>query len=120
MELNRMTGTCTHADKASIYNVMARMWTVQQQGEGGSTHLTLWRPADGREDMFSLSVNGSRNISVSTVRGGTVSGSGTVKFQSKDKGGIFTIDAKGKAGEPVTGTIECSAFTMAVAEGGDI
>ena len=92
----------------------------EEQGEGGSTQLTLWRPADGKEDMFSLSVNGSRNISVSTVRGGTVTGSGTVKFQAKDKGGTFTIDAKTKTGETVTGTIECSTFTAAIAEGGDI
>ena len=113
-------GRCTHADKASIYNVMSQMWTVRQQGDGGSTQLTLWRPADGKEEMFSLSVNGSRDISVSTVRGGTVTGSGTVKFQAKEKGGTFTIDAKAKSGEAITGTIECSAFTAAVAEGGDI
>ena len=113
------TGSCTHADQASIYNVMSQMWTVRQQGEGGSTQLTLWRPVDGKEDMFSLSVNGAKDIAVSTVRGGTVTGAGTVKFQAKEKGGTFTIDAKAKTGEAVTGTIECSAFTAAIAEGGD-
>ena len=116
------SGTCTHADKASIYNVPSEMWTVRQQGEGagGSTQLTLWRPADGSEEMFSLSISGAKDISISTVRGGTVTGSGTARFQAKDKGGTFTINAKTKNGDAVNGTIECSAFTPAVAEGGNL
>jgi hypothetical protein len=111
-------GTCTHAPQAAIYNVPSQMWTVRQQQGEGSTQLTLWRPADGKEEMFNLSLNGGKNINVSTVRGGTISGSGTVKLQPNGKGGTFTIDAKAKSGEAVTGTIECSAFTAAIAEGG--
>lgn len=113
-------GRCTHADKASIYGVMSEMWTVRQQADGRSTQLTLWRPMDGKEEMFSLSLSGAKELSVSTVRGGTVTGSGTVKFRAKDKGGTFTINAKAKTGEAVTGTIECSAFSAAVAEGGNL
>ena len=111
-------GRCTHADKAAIYGVMSKMWTVRQQADGRSTQLTLWRPMDGSEEMFSLSISGAKDLSVSTVRGGTVTGSGTVKFQAKEKGGTFTINAKAKTGEAITGTIDCSAFSAAVAEGG--
>ncbi len=110
-------GSCTHAPQAAIYNVPSAMWTVRQEGES-TTQLTLWRPADGKEEMFSLSISGGKDISVSTVRGGTISGSGTVKLTPKDKGGTFTINAKAKSGEAITGTIECSAFTAAIAEGG--
>lgn len=111
-------GSCTHAPKASIYNVMAEMWTVHQESDGRSLQLTLWQPADGSEGMFSLSLNGPANLQVNTVRGGTVVGSGTVKLQAADKGGTFTVNAKAKAGETITGTIQCAAFTPAVAEGG--
>jgi hypothetical protein len=111
-------GSCTHAPRAAIYNVPSAMWTARQQQGEHSVQLTLWRPADGKEEMFSLSLNGPQNINVSTVRGGTISGSGTVKLQPNDKGGTFTINAKAKSGEAITGTIECSAFTAAIAEGG--
>lgn len=111
-------GTCTHAPKASIYNVPSEMWTARQEAETRSTQLTLWRPAGGKEEMFSLSLSGAKNIDISTVRGGKVTGSGTVKLAPEGKGGRFTIDAKAKSGEAINGTIECTAFTAAIAEGG--
>lgn len=111
-------GTCTHAGTASIYGVMSEMWMVRQQSGQNSTQLTMWRPRDGKEAMFSLSLSGARDVSISTVRGGTVTGTGTVRFDAKGKGGVFTVDAKGKSGDTVSGTIECSAFSAAVAEGG--
>ena len=112
-------GSCTHAPKAAIYGVVSEMWTVRHREDGRSLQLTLWKPMDGSTQMFNLSVNGPRNTTVSTVRGGQVSGSGTVTFAKADKGGTFTIDAKDKAGAPITGTIKCEAFTAAIAEGGD-
>jgi hypothetical protein len=69
--------------------------------------------------MFTLSVNGKPNINISTVRGGQLSGSGTVKFEPSGKGGTFTVDVKGKAGEALSGTFKCDAFTAAFAEGGN-
>ena len=111
-------GTCTHAPKASIYGVVSEMWTVRHAAGQDSTQLTVWRPLDGKDPMFSLSLSGGRNIAISTVRGGTVTGSGTVKFEPKEKGGTFTVDAKARDGQAVSGTIQCSAFTPAVAEGG--
>ncbi|MBA3642307.1 MAG: hypothetical protein M3541_12115 [Acidobacteriota bacterium] len=112
-------GTCTHAPQASIYNVRSQQWTVRHEEEGRSAQLTLWKPTDGSAEMFTLSVNGKPNISISTVRGGQLSGSGTVKFDPSGKGGTFPVDAKGKAGEPVSGTLKCDAFTAAFAEGGN-
>jgi hypothetical protein len=111
-------GACTHAPKASIYNVVAQKWTVIQEADGRSVQLTLWRPANGTDDMLSLSVGGRQNLLVSTVRGGEIAGSGTVKLQPSEKGGAFTVNAKAKSGETIAGTIQCAAFTPAIAEGG--
>lgn len=112
-------GSCTHAPKASIYNVLSEMWMARHQDGGRSVQLTLWKPADGSEPMFTLSVNTGRSTSISTVRGGQPSGSGTVTMKPAAKGGTFTIDAKTKEGAAVTGTITCGAFTPHVAEGGN-
>jgi hypothetical protein len=111
--------SCTHEPKASIYDVAAAMWTVRQESGDRSIQLTLWKPANGSPSMFSLAANGKKNVTVNTVRGSQVVGSGTVTLASSAKGGTFTIDAKTKAGEPVTGTIRCDAFTPAIAEGGN-
>ena len=112
-------GSCTHARQASIYNVLSEMWTVRHEAEGRSFQLTLWKPKDGSAQMFSLSVNGKPETTVSTVRGGQVSGSGAVQFEPSAKGGTFSVEAKDKAGTPITGTIRCEAFTAAAAEGGN-
>ena len=111
-------GSCTHAADASIYNVMSEMWTVRQEENGRGIQVTLWRPKNGSGDMFTLSVSGKQNLLVSTVKGGTPSGSGSVKLDRAAKGGTFTIDAKTAGGAAITGTIQCTAFTPAIAEGG--
>jgi hypothetical protein len=112
-------GSCTHAAKASIYNVLSEMWTVRQEEEGRSLQLTLWKPSDGSAEMFSLSVSGPKaSHQVSTVRGGAIVGSGTVTLKPLDKGGAFSINAKTKSGETIAGTIQCPLFTPAMAEGG--
>ncbi len=115
----KSAGECTHAPRAAIYDVASQQWSARHEEEGRSVQLTFWKPANGTAEMFSLSVSGKSNVSVSTVRGGQTSGSGTVKFQPSGKGGTFTVDAKGKAGEPVVGTFKCDAFTPAIAEGGN-
>lgn len=112
-------GTCTHARQAAIYNIRSQQWTVRHEEDGRSAQLIFWKPVDGSAEMFNLSVSGKSDVSVSTVRGGQMSGSGTVKFEPSGKGGTFTVDAKGKAGEPLTGTFKCDAFTTAIAEGGN-
>jgi hypothetical protein len=109
-------GSCTHAPKASIYNVPAQLWSVSQQGDGGLVQLTLWKPADGSANMFSLSV---KNTAISTVKGGQVTGAGTVTLVPSGKGGTLTVDAKTRTGEAITGTIKCEAFTPHIADGGN-
>ena len=112
-------GKCTHAPVASIYKTVAEMWSVQQNGEGHSLALTLWKPKDGSGDMVTLSVsNGNLSNQVNTVRGGTTSGSGKVTLAKSGNGGIFTVDAKTSGGTPISGTIKCDAFVPHMAEGG--
>jgi hypothetical protein len=115
---SQAVGACTHAPKASIYGIVSQMWTARQQVEGRSLSLTLWRPADGSGDMFTLAVNDYSAVSITTVRGGTPSGSGSVKLEPQGRGGTFHVSAKGKGGEAVTGTIRCETFMPHVAEGG--
>jgi hypothetical protein len=112
-------GSCTHAPIAAIYGVRAQMWSVRHEGGGRSVQLTFWKPSDASASMFSLSVSGTKSTSVSTVRGGQVTGSGTVTLAASGKGGTFTVDAKPKSGEAIAGTIKCEAFTPAIAEGGN-
>jgi hypothetical protein len=112
-------GTCTHAAVASIYQVMAELWTARQSAEPGSLNLSLWHPKDGSPDMVSLSItSGPSSTAVSTVRGGTVAGSGKVTLAPAGKGGVFTVDAKTAAGAAISGTIKCDAFAPHIAEGG--
>ena len=72
--------------------------------------------------MFSLSVDtGAKSYVVNTVRISAESaaqGSGKVTFTTSGAGGMFTIDATAANSAAITGTIQCSAFTDAVAEGG--
>ena len=111
--------TCTHAPRAGIYGIRSEMWTVRHQEDGRSLQLTFWKPADNSATMFSFSVNGPARATVSTVRGGQPSGSGTVSMAPAGKGGTFTLDAKDSGGQAIKGTIKCEAFTAAVAEGGN-
>lgn len=116
-------GTCTYAKTAAIYGVLSQQWRVQHSDDSRSLALTFWKPKNGAEQMFTLSTSsGSSTQSVSTVKATGAprsEGSGTVSFESADKGGTFTIDAKDVRGGPITGTIKCDAFTPAIAEGGD-
>ena len=115
--------SCTHAPVASIYNVVAEQWMIQQADDARSMTLTLWKPKNGSGEMFSLSVSsGSRSRSVNTVKASGApapAGSGSVTFASAGKGGTFTVDAKAADGTGIAGTITCGAFLPAIAEGGD-
>jgi hypothetical protein len=113
---------CQHAPLASIYSVVSKMWSVQQSEGQRSLTLTLWRPRSTSGDMFSLSVaNGAKSYLVNTVRVGgasAVQGSGKVTLTPSGAGGTFIINATAANGAAITGTIECSAFGEAMAEGG--
>jgi hypothetical protein len=115
-------GVCKRAEKASIYDAPASMWSVQQDGEGRNLTLTVWRLQSGG-DMMSLGVSsGSKSHNVNTVKVGThtdTQGTGTVKFEPAAQGGTFTIDATAADGAKITGTVKCESFTAAIAEGGN-
>ncbi len=114
---------CRHAPVASIYGVAAQMWSVQQSDGQRSFTLTLWRPRNGSDDMFSLSVaTGGKSYLVNTGKAGgqsAVEGSGKAALTTSGLGATFTINATAANGAAITGTIKCSAFAAAIAEGGD-
>jgi hypothetical protein len=72
--------------------------------------------------MFSFhTATGGKSHVVNTVKtsgGGKLEGSGKVTFASSGSGGTFTIDATAAKGGTITGTMKCSTFSAAVAEGG--
>ncbi len=113
---------CQHAPVASIYNVMAEMWRVEQSEGQRSITLTLWHPKSISGDMFSLNVaTGAKSYLVNTVRlsgDNAVQGSGKVTFTTSGAGGTFMINATAANNAAITGKIQCSAFTHATAEGG--
>lgn len=115
-------GICQHAPVASIYNVRAEMWGVQQSDGQRSIMLTLWRPKSMSGDMVSLGVvTGGKSYVVNTIKPGgqgSVASSGKVTFAASGGGGTFTIDAMAANGGAITGTIQCSAFTYPMVEGG--
>ena len=112
-------GRCTHAPRASIYSVVAELRSVELSADGRSTHLTWWHPLDGGADMVNLSITSpGGSYGVSTVKGGQVMGSGTVKFEKSGSAGIFTVDAKTARNVAISGTITCDSFAPHVAEGG--
>jgi hypothetical protein len=104
---------------ASIFKTVAEMWSVQQNVDGRSLALTLWKPKDGSGDMVTLSVtSGNLSHQVNTVRGGTTTGSGKVTLERSGKGGTFSVDAKTSGGTQISGTVKCDAFAPHTAEGG--
>jgi hypothetical protein len=116
-------GTCTHTTEASIYNLSAQQWSVEQSDGPRSVTLTLWRPQRGAGDMLSLGVNtAGKSHSVNTVKVGNqgdVKGSGTATFAPAGNGGTFTIAATAGDGAKITGTIKCDAFTAPAPVAGD-
>lgn len=113
---------CTHAPVASIYDVNAQLWRVEQKEGLKSVTLTFWRPMAGSGDMFKLLCTiGGKSYLVDTVKtndGGILQGSGKVTFTPSKPGGTFTIDVIAANGSTITGTIKCSAFSPVVEEGG--
>ncbi len=113
---------CQYAPMASIYNVVGARWSVQQSDGQRSMMLTLWRPRSMSGDMFSLSVaTGGKSYLVNTVKVGgesAVRGSGKVTVATSSAGGTFVINATAANSAGITGTIQCTAFTQPVAEGG--
>jgi hypothetical protein len=115
-------GSCRSAARASIYDVQAAMWTVEQDADGKSLTLTVWHPSSGAADMLSLAITtGGKSHRVDTVKvgqRGDVQGSGTVKLDTSGQGGLFTINAVTKDGTKISGTVKCDRFTSQEAVAG--
>ena len=111
---------CRHEPEAYIYEIPAELWIVQQSDEQRSVMLSLWRPQNKSDEMFSLSVRAhGKSYIVNTIKpSGVVKGSGKMTITSSGSGGTFTINATAADGAPITGTIKCGGFAAVVAEGG--
>ena len=113
---------CEYVPVASMDNVVAEKWTASLIEPNRSMGLTLWRPQNKSGDMFSLHVLlPSKGYIIDTVRRGgkgSVAGSGKVTLKTSGAGGTFTIHATARDGAVITGTIQCSAFTDEMPEGG--
>lgn len=63
-------GECKHAPRAGIYGVQAAMYRVSHRTGERSVRVTLWQPASGAA-MLNLDVaEGSKRVSIDTVKGG--------------------------------------------------
>lgn len=110
-------GECKSAARASIYDIPAALYSVSQRAGKDSLNLTLWRPADGKPDMLSLSLStGGRSYVVDTVK--NKKGSGGAKLERSGNGGSIVLDAVAASGEKITGKIQCRAFGGVQAQGG--
>ena len=105
---------CEHMPSGSIYDTPAERWTVTHDGDQKSLLLTVWRPLKGGDMMVTLHVtNAGKTHDVNTVKGArTPAGSGSATFTAAGSGGTFTIDATGKSGEKIVGTVKCDGFTV--------
>lgn len=116
-------GSCHHTAQASIYDVVAEQWSVEQAEGSRSFTLTLWHPKNGPGDMISLALTtGGKQHVVDTVKAGSktqVRGSGTATLTPTGSGGTFTVNAVGTDGVKITGTIKCDNFTAPAAVAGD-
>lgn len=106
-------GECKSAPRASIYDIPAALYSVSHRAGKDSLNLTLWRPADGKPDMLSLSItSGGKSYLVDTVR--EKKGSGGARLDGR----TIVVDATAAGGERISGKIQCRTFGGVQAEGG--
>lgn len=115
-------GKCTHTKEASIYDVPAAMWQIQDSDAGKIRHasLTVWRPTAGEgPDQFSMTIGtASAQHRISTVKGGQMVGSGTVTLHPTGQGAHVEVVGTDADGRSVRATFQCARFTEPRAEGG--
>jgi hypothetical protein len=114
-------GECRQADEAYIYGVASSMWLVQYRGSADprSLTLTIWRPRSGGADQLSLAISaGDRTSTISTVRGGTASGSGTVEITPAGEGAHIVFEGRDGEGTPIHLDLRCDHFSAVEAVGG--
>ncbi len=114
---------CTHAPMASIYNTLAKMWSVEYPTGGKkSLHLTVWQPMRGdttpQITFYSGGDGQSQEIATVKAGGGATKGSGTVTITKHGAGGRFDISGTTAEGAKVSGSIDCEKFAAPIAVGG--
>ena len=116
-------GECTHTAQASIYDVAAAQTRASYSADAAGAlehlNLTLWQPNSGGPLQFSLAVRaGSAEHQIATVKGGTLSGSGTALLQRDGPGGTLTVDGKDAGDTDLRVVVRCERFSEPVVEGG--
>jgi hypothetical protein len=107
-------GECHQSDAASIYEVPAAMWHASFSGGTGIDRLnvTLWQPKAGGPMQITLAADAGRNhYSIGTVKGGTLSGSGTARVDRQGAGGTLVIQGQTASGAAIQLSVSCSRFT---------
>ena len=115
-------GACGHAEKASIHDVSASLWTVEYSGHSGplkQLSLTLWRPKDGSPDQLSLSLETSSGLHRILTGGIGNSGEASVTILPSGPGGRLETKGKERGGKPLQITIECPLFGDVEAAGSE-
>jgi len=106
-------GECQHSDAASIYEVPAAMWRASFSGGTGIDRLnvTLWQPKVGGPVQISLAADADRNhYSIGTVKGATLSGSGTARVERQGAGGTIVVQGQTAGGAAIQVSVSCSRF----------
>jgi hypothetical protein len=120
-ETLRGTGRCGHEPRAWLHDKAAALWLAEYPhgDQARRVSLSYWRLAAGDEVQFSVAVYGKTAAHrISTVKGGTLVGSGRATFQPTAQGGRFSITGKTQNGASLQATIECARFGGIAAEGG--
>ncbi len=117
---------CFHMPTTTVNAVSGENWQVAHQEEERSLILSVVRPANGGENMFSLHITagGTKYVTNTIVfRRGAMKvpteGSGSVKFEPAGNGGRFIIDATAVNGSKISGTVSCDAFPARTEVGGN-
>lgn len=116
-------GNCRHTPDASIYDLPAALYMVEQGGTSNgaikSLNLTIWKPKDGSRDQLSLALEtGSSSHRIDVGGRGEQVGSGKATVTPKGAGGRVEIQGKDESGAAVQVVITCPAFSGVEAEGG--
>jgi hypothetical protein len=116
-------GTCRHTPDASIYDVPAALWMVEQSGSADraitSLNLTIWKPKDGSPEQLSLALTtGSSDHRIAVGGRGEQVGSGKATVTPSGAGGRVEVRGKDEKGKALEVVISCPAFSGVTAEGG--
>src|SRR5215204_4247404 len=106
-------GACRHTPDASIYDVPAALWMVEQSGSDRairSLNLTIWKPKDGSPEQLSLALTtGSSDHHIAVGGRGEHVGSGKATVTPSGAGGKVEVRGKDEKGTAMEVVITCAA-----------